>query len=287
LQGAITKPEKYQWFTGQKISDLLPQIETHVLLQADLQYSIIVRKLNNAREIDVLQFSLAKALSDTSSVDNLLLQPKDKIIIFTHSSSVIEAKKEQSVNNSIELVKNDNLQTAQVSKLSSFSRQRLLLPVMDQLKRQAAVGQPLQLVEVDGQVKYPGIYPLVKNARVDSLITAAGGFQESAYLARAELTRNQIEGIAVKKTSKNIELASILKGELSANILLQSKDRLNVHKIPSWSENLTVELRGEFVFPSRNTIRRGETLSDIIAKAGGFTDFSHQEASVFTRVKLK
>ena len=74
---------------------------------------------------------------------------------------------------------------------------------------------------------------------------------------------------------------------MSANILLQSKDRLNVHKIPSWSENLTVELRGEFVFPSRNTIRRGETLSDIIAKAGGFTDFSHQEASVFTRVKLK
>jgi len=287
LKGAITKPGKYQWFTGQKISDVLPQIETHVLLQADLQYSIIVRELNNAREIDVLQFSLAKALSDLSSSDNLLLQPKDKIIIFTHSSSVTEAKKEQSVNNSIEAVKNDNLQASQVNKLSSYSRQRLLLPVMDQLKRQAAVGQPLQLVEVDGQVKYPGIYPLVKNARVDSLITAAGGFQESAYLARAELTRNQIEGIALKKTSKNIELASILKGELSANILLQSKDRLNVHKIPSWSENLMVELKGEFVFPGRYTIRRGEALSDIIAKAGGFTDFAHQESSVFTRVKLK
>lgn len=287
LKGAITKPGKYQWFNGQKISDLLPQIETHVLLQADLQYSIIVRELNNAREIDVLQFSLAKALSDTSSVDNLLLQPKDKIIIFTHSSSVIEAKKERSVNNSIEAVKSDNLQDTEVNKLSSFSRQRLLLPIIDQLKRQAASGQPLQLVEIDGQVKYPGIYPLVKNARVDSLITAAGGFQESAYLARAELTRNQIEGIAVKKISKHIKLASVLKGNMSANILLQSKDRLNVHKIPSWSENLIVELRGEFVFPGRYTIRRGETLSDIIAKAGGFTDFAHQEASVFTRVKLK
>ncbi len=287
LKGAITKPGKYQWFSGQKISDVLPEIETHVLLQADLQYSIIVRELNNAREIYVLQFSLAKALLDTNSKDNLLLQPKDKIIIFTHSSSVAEAKKEQLVNNSIEAIKSDNLQTTQVNKLSSFSRQRLLLPVIDQLKRQAAAGQPLQLVEVDGQVKYPGIYPLVKDARVDSLITAAGGFQESAYLARAELTRNQLEGISVKKISKHVELASVLKGNIDANILLQSKDRLNVHKIPSWSENLIVELKGEFVFPGRYTIRRGETLSDIITKAGGFTDFAHQESSVFTRVKLK
>jgi polysaccharide export outer membrane protein len=287
LQGAITKPGKYQWFSGQKIADILPQIDTHVLLQADLQYSIVVRELNNAREVEVLQFSLANALSDYSSSDNLLLQPKDKVIVFTHSSSLAEAKKEQSISNSIEVIKTDNLQTEQAKKLSSFSRQRLLLPIIDQLKRQASSGQPMQLVEVDGQVKYPGIYPLVKNARVDSLITAAGGFQESAYLARAELTRNQLEGIALKKISKPIELTSILQGDTTANILLQSKDRLNVHKTPSWSENLMVELRGEFVFPGRYTIRRGETLSDIIAKAGGFTEFAHKESSVFTRVKLK
>jgi polysaccharide export outer membrane protein len=287
LNGAITDPGKYQWFKGQKITDVIPQIETHVLLEADLQYSIVVRELNNARDIEVLQFSLAKALSDNSSSDNLLLQPKDKIVVFTHSSSVVEAKKEQSINNSIEAIKSDNLQTEQIETLSSFSRQKLLLPIMDKLKRQAASGQPLQLVEVDGEVKYPGIYPLVKNARVESLITAAGGFQESAYLARAELTRNQIEGITAKKISKNIELASILAGNINANIFLQSKDRLNVHKIPSWSENLMVELKGEFVFPGRYTIRRGETLSDIIAKAGGFTEFAHQEASVYTRIKLK
>lgn len=287
LNGAITKPGKYHWFKGQKISDVLPEIETHVLLQADLQYSIVVRELNSAREIDVLQFSLAKALSDNSASDNLLLQPKDKIFVFTHSSSIAEAKKEQLIDNSIEAIKSDNLHSEEVEKLSSFSRQRLLLPIMDKLKRQAASGQPLKLVEIDGEVKYPGIYPLVNNARVENLITAAGGFQESAYLARAELTRNQIEGISAKKISKNIDLASILKGNIGANILLQSKDRLNVHKIPSWSENLMVELKGEFVFPGRYTIRRGETLSDIIAKAGGFTEFAHQEASVYTRIKLK
>jgi len=295
LNGAVVKPGKYQWVKGQRISDLLPKIETHVSLKADLQYSIIVREINNAREIEVLQFSLAKALanvspnvsSNTNSSDNLLLKPKDKIIIFAQSSTVNEAQKEQNINNSIEGVKENNLSAQAASKLSSFSRQRLLLPVIDKLKRQSAAGKSLQVVEIDGEVKYPGIYPLTKNARVSNLITAAGGFQESAYLARAELTRNQIEGITAKKISKDIELSSILKGDLNANILLQSKDRLNVHKTPAWSENNIVELRGEFVFPGKYTIRRGENLSDLINKAGGFTDYAHQEASVFTRVKLK
>ncbi len=286
LSGAITKPGMYQWFKGQKISDVLPQIDTHVLLEADLQYSLVIREVNNAREIEILQFNLSKALADLSSSDNLLLRPKDKVVVFTHSSSVEQASKEKAVSNSIDAIENDDLQADQINQLSGFSRQRLLLPIIDKLKRQAAAGQPIQLVEVDGKVKYPGVYPLVKNARVDSLILAAGGFLESAYLGRAELTRNKIEGIAAKKTSKNIELSLILAGDANANILLQSKDRLNVHQIPSWSENLTIELKGEFVFPGRYTISRGETLSSIVAKAGGFTAYAHKEGSVFTRLKL-
>ena len=196
-------------------------------------------------------------------------------------------KNEKTFDNSIDNLKSDTTNTDKAKKLSPFSRQRLLLPIIDKLKRQSAAGQPLQLVEIDGEVKYPGVYPLVNNAKVDDLVSAAGGYLESAYLSRAELTRSRIEGIEFKKYSENIKLSAIIKGDRSANILLQSKDRLNIHKIPAWSENLTVELKGEFVFPGRYTIRRGETLSDIITKGGGFTQFAHQEASVFTRAKLK
>ena len=287
ISGAVTTAGKYQWLEGQKISDLLPSIETHVSTNADLYYSLVLRELNNAREIEVLQFSLSKALADKNSNDNLSLQPKDKVLVFSLSESVSEAEEEKVIKSTLEKVKVNKLQEAKIEKLAKFSRQRMLLPVIDQLKRQAASGQPLQLVEIDGEVKYPGVYPLVKNARVNSLITAAGGYQESAYLERAELTRSEIEGIVAKKKSISVNLSSILSGELSENILLASKDRLNVHQIPSWSKNLTVELKGEFVFPGRYTIRRGEKLSEVIAKAGGFTDFAHQQASVFTRLKLK
>jgi polysaccharide export outer membrane protein len=174
-----------------------------------------------------------------------------------------------------------------IKELTVFSRKRLLKPIITKLKRQGGAGQPIQLIEVDGEVKYPDVYPLAVNGRVDDLILAAGGLNESAYLARAEITRNDVGRQYVTKSSISVDLSAAMQGDEKENVLLHSKDRLNVHQIPAWSENHVVELRGEFVFPGKYTIRRGERLSQLIAKAGGFTSFAHQEGSVFTRIKLQ
>jgi len=168
-----------------------------------------------------------------------------------------------------------------------FSRKRLLVPIINKLRRQAGAGEPIQLVEVDGEVKFPGIYPLGKDANVKELIAAAGGVKESAYLARAELTRTELKGISSVKVSKNIKLGNALKGIQEDNILLTSKDRLNIHRIPSWSDNHVIELLGEVLFPGKYTVRRGDSLSSIIHKAGGLTSFADPNGSVFSRTKLK
>jgi len=168
-----------------------------------------------------------------------------------------------------------------------FSRKRLLVPIINKLRRQAGAGEPIQLVEVDGEVKFPGIYPLGKNSDVKELIAAAGGVKESAYLARAELTRTEFKGISSVKVSKNIKLGNALKGIKADNIGLTSKDRLNIHRIPSWSENHVIELRGEVLFPGKYTVRRGDSLSSVIHKAGGLTSFADPNGSVFSRTKLK
>ena len=336
LIGAITRPGKYQWQQGQKITDLLPQIDSHILTHADLYYSLVVREIDIARNIEVLQFSLANAITQPNSNDNVVLQPSDKVLIFSQVEKSIEnkqsldmlafteeelSKKEQQlakkvfkekqfwleygdqdklseldktndtdelINQSIEQMSGGTIKKeVDIKELELFSRQRLLLPIIQKLKRQGAAGQPIQLVEVDGAVKFPGIYPLPINGDVNDLIAAAGGLDESAYLARAEITRSQINSQGASKISLSVDLAAALQGDNNANIILQSKDRLNIHTIPEWSENRVVELRGEFVFPGKYTIRRGESLSDLIEKAGGFTSFAHQEGSVFTRIKLK
>ncbi|RHW76027.1 SLBB domain-containing protein [Colwellia sp. RSH04] len=340
LIGAVSRPGKYQWRDGMKVTDILKGIDSHFLADADLNYSLIVREIDLAKNIEVLQFDIVKALSTPDSTDNIELNSNDKIVVFSQLSKTTNAnlgleqlaftqdeltRKEQQLakesfktkqfwdkygddatieaysaeqqaaadtekllKQSIEQMTGGELEEEiDIKQLALFSRQRLLLPIIEKLKQQGRSGAPIQLVEVDGAVKFPGIYPLTLNAKVDDLVVAAGGLTESAYLAKAEITRNSVKRTGVIKESIDINLGDALKQEFTANIKLSSKDRLNIHKIPAWSENHVVELRGEFVFPGKYTIRRGESLSDLIEKAGGFTTFAHQEGSVFTRVQLR
>lgn len=337
--GAVTRPGKYQWQQGIKIADLLPNLDSHILPSADLSYGLIVRQKDDARNIEVLQFNLARALSITTenSVDNLMLLPSDKILIFSNVTKSVDEKisldelaftkeqlfakerqqaktsydeksfwkkyggsssqrssataedeeAERLANQSLVEITNTVDRTVDIREMALFSRPRLLAPVLRKLRQQGASGQPIQLVEVDGQVKFPGIYPLAQNAKISDLLAAAGGVKESAYLTRAEVTRNTFTAEGATKISLDVDLDLALKEDKSFDIALQSKDRLNVHKIPAWSENHVVELRGEFVFPGKYTIRRGETLADLVTKAGGLTQYAHPDGSVFTRKKLK
>ncbi len=336
--GAVTRPGKYQWHQGQRITDLFPSIDSHMLHSADLNYALVVREMDIARNIEVLQFDITNALSNPNSKDNIALEGNDTVLVFANVIKLIDSKisldslayteealsiKEQELakekykekqfwlkyggeeqlaqfenNDAVAQNMKKKLSIARLSggqlketldpnELALFSRQRLLMPIIDKLKRQGKSGQPIQLVEADGEVKFPGIYPLAKNARVADLIAAAGGLTESAYVVRAEVTRNQVVDYTAQQTSLSFNLASALTGNEKDNFLLTSKDRLNIHQIPAWSENNVVELRGEFVFPGKYTVRRGESLADLIEKAGGFTEFAHQEGSVFTRVQLR
>jgi len=335
--GAATRPGKYQWQAGQRVTDIFPSIDSHLLQTADLNYSIIVREIDNARNIEVLQFDLTNALANPESKDNVPLEGNDKILVFASVVDLLDTKisldslaftQEKLAKKEKELAKDKykekqfwlkygdeeklsqleieaaaaakivELSIAQFSggeieeeqnlkELTLFSRQRLLLPIIEKLKRQGKSGLPIQLVEADGEVKFPGTYPLAKNARVADLVTAAGGLTESAYVVRAEVTRNKIINYMAQQTSITISLSAALVEEEKDNVLLSPRDRLNIHQIPAWSENNVVELRGEFVFPGKYTVRRGESLADLISKAGGFTKFAHQEGSVFTRVQLR
>lgn len=336
--GAVTRPGKYQWKAGQRITDILPNVDSHLLHSADLNYSIIVREIDVARNIEIIQFDLAKAIENPAGIDNVALEGRDTVLVFSNVEDLVESKislnslaftqeslekKEQELAKEKyklkqfwlkygdeEIAKGDVDEDAvaaaklleesiaqfsggkveeevNLKELTLFSRQRLLQPIIERLKRQGKRGQPIQLVEADGEVKFPGIYPLAKNARVADLVAAAGGLTESAYIERSELTRNSIVNHMAQQSSISLSLSKALNGNKENNPLLAAKDRLNVHKVPAWSENNVIELRGEFVFPGKYTVRRGESLADLIKKAGGFTDFAHQEGSVFTRVQLR
>jgi protein involved in polysaccharide export with SLBB domain len=181
---------------------------------------------------------------------------------------------------------NEQSQELKAEDYAFFSRHNLLLPIIEKLKQQASIAQAMQLVEINGNVTYPGIYPLTVSGEVADLVTAAGGLLESAYTKQAEITRIVL-GDASQVEHVRFDLESALKGESQNNITLRSKDSINIFSIPNWQENVKVELKGELKFPGTYTIRRGETLTDLLKRAGGFSDFAEQNAAIFTRVSIK
>jgi len=334
--GAVSRPGKYQWHVGQKVTDLLPNIHGYMLDDADLNYSIVVREKDIGRNIEIVQFSLFNAISNPESKDNIELNQQDRVLVFSVNDKLVsdapsldsmamtqeelfKLEKEKAkldfedrqfwlefgeekpfeevdeLDESLKLAKQsmEELIGGEVNEelelkdMGLFSRQRMLAPVILKLKQQAASGEPIQLIEVVGAVKYPGVYPLAINSEVNELIYASGGLLESAYLDKADITRNIITDNKAMKSSINVSLKESLAGNKQHNISIKSKDRLNVHVIPAWQENHTVELRGEFMFPGKYTIQRGESLSQLIERAGGYTEYAYKDASVFTREKLK
>lgn len=170
-----------------------------------------------------------------------------------------------------------------------LARQDLLVPILEQLRRQASSIAPLAIASVFGEVKVPGEYPIAKNATVQELISAAGGLKDSAFVQRAELSRLLEQGssgnqINVRNYQVNLaELASLD----PAITLLQSRDRLNVFPMPDWSDNRSIEIGGEVKFPGVYQITKGETLSQLIERAGGFTEAAFPFGAVFTREKIQ
>ncbi len=169
-----------------------------------------------------------------------------------------------------------------------FTRKQLLSPVIAQLREQGKAGAPIRIAEIAGAVKFPGEYPIAENGSVKDLIIAAGGLIDSAYTESVELTRfNAGAGAADSDVEhQQLHLADVL-GANSAGYALQSRDQLNVMTEPNYQEQMTVTLKGEVQFPGTYTIRRGETFSEVLKRAGGLTRFAFARGTVFTRERLK
>jgi len=294
LIGAVVRPGSYQWHQGKRISDVLKSVRGDLLPQADLSYGLLVREININGDIEVHQFDVALAIIKNSEND-LALTANDKIIVFSEfeekeaektatASSASRSKEGQN----IEQLSKQDLADKQLTadSYAPFSRNNLLTPIIEKLKRQASTEQAIQLVEINGSVTYPGVYPLTIGGEVADLVTAAGGLLESAYTKKAEITR-MVDGDASKVEHIKIDFDQVVNGNEQNRIALQSKDSLNIFAIPNWQENVKVTLKGELLFPGTYTIRRGETLTNLLERAGGFSDFAEQKAAVFIRQSVK
>ena len=142
-------------------------------------------------------------------------------------------------------------------------------------------------VTIGGEVQRPGKYRLFENMRVRDLIYDAGNLKRSAYLREAEITRLMKTEKGVLSKVININLGEALKENPEHNILLAEDDYLFVRQIPEWYTEKTVTITGEVKFPGEYSISKGERLSSVLERAGGFTEYAYLKGAFFTRDSAK
>ena len=138
-----------------------------------------------------------------------------------------------------------------------------------------------------GAVKKPGEFGLHDQMRLKDLIEYAGGLLMEANQQDAEITRVTITPEGPETSRLDVNLRRALNGAPRDNVLLKPNDYVFVRTIPDWALYKLVKIEGEVKYPGNYAIKKGETLSSLISRAGGFTDNAYTKGAFFTRQSVK
>jgi polysaccharide biosynthesis/export protein len=147
--------------------------------------------------------------------------------------------------------------------------------------------QDKRSASISGEVYRPGEYRFTMGMKISNLLDAAGGLRKNAYLKDAELTRRRISQTGMETEKIDIDLEKVITKDPSQDIELQDYDHLIVRMIPQLEFNRIAIISGEVRFPGAYPIKRSETISSLIERAGGFTDEAYLRGTVFTRESAK
>ena len=147
---------------------------------------------------------------------------------------------------------------------------------------------PKKSVFVVGDVTNPGTYQFMENMTVRDLIFKAGNVLDSTYLDEAEITSTEIvEGKIGKLAHKNINLRKALEGDAANNLILAPNDRLLVKRIADYQNVRIVNISGQIMFAGKYPLKKGEKVSDLIERAGGYTPHAYLRGAYFTRERVR
>ncbi|NVK74107.1 MAG: SLBB domain-containing protein [Oceanospirillaceae bacterium] len=248
LTGHVLRPKQMAWQPNMRVSDLVYSLDALKALP-QLKSALLIREILPLRTLEVEVVQLDRALQMKGSAFDKILNPQDELLVLGFSEE----------------------------------REELLTPLIEKLEQQASAGNSAKVVSISGLVRFPGKYPLAKDMDAHQLIELAGGLAESAYSLNSEVTRISLTD--PEHTQVEHHFIDLVASD--NQFKLQSRDVLNVRQRPEYREFATIEVKGEVKFPGIYRIKKGETLRDLMKRVGGFTDFAHVEATLFTRAELK
>ncbi len=151
-----------------------------------------------------------------------------------------------------------------------FEEEPELLPVL--IENAVAVG---------GAVRRPGAYPVAGPVNAAALVTIAEGLLGSTSSITLDVVRaNGAETVQERIDASGLETAL-------ATTRLAPGDDLRFNAARPQFESGAVLLSGEFNRPGLYSVRKGETLAQLVARAGGVSPLAYPYGAIFTRRSVK
>lgn len=136
------------------------------------------------------------------------------------------------------------------------------------------------VVSVWGDVRTPGTYRTAGQIRLSDAVHLAGGLGPDAQTGDVQVFRYLPDG---KLKIFSVSLTSAMGGEASANIMLEPRDRLLIHRNPDAVEPATVNVEGEVGKPGRYPLTTNMTVGELIKVGGGLKPSADAQTADLTR----
>jgi len=227
LEGHVYRPGNYEWKPGMRLKDVVTSYDV-LLPQPNTDYGEIIRLIPPDLHPTTVPFNPGKLLAGEAA-QNIELAQHDTIRVFkwdersseqvTISGMVFDPNEyrlvpDMKVRDLIDtaggLRKNAYLRTAEITR-RHISQEGMTSEKIEINLEKAIAGDsdnniPLRdydylvirpipdlqfnmTVEIAGEVRFPGMYPIQKQETLSSLIERAGGYSDQAYLQGAVFTR--------------------------------------------------------------------------------------------------
>lgn len=247
LAGAVEEPGTYPLTERMHLQDL---IDAGLRLSPDAETAVayVLRKPDPAGDMHVLAVQLKPGSPD---LGRFTLESNDTLLVLSAKS----------------IVGHD------------------LVATNDELRKQARPDAPAMVFSISGEVKFPGDYPLGEGMTLAQALELAGGYTEPAQAHSAEITHAARDGKGTFVVlPEEVQLADPVK---LAGVTLASRDSIVIRRQPGFEDERVITLQGEVKYPGSYRVRRGDYLSDVIVRAGGFTDMANVHGGVYTRVAVR
>jgi polysaccharide biosynthesis/export protein len=292
LSGNVYRPGKYEYKTGMKVTDIIPDFKS-LLPETYFEYAIILRKDPPGFLDRLIPFNLEKAINGKTGTDNMPLQPRDAVIIYSRDyfepdrtvyigGAVNNPGKQKILDNmkvrdliiqagglleeasddkgelyrrvfDKEIVATQKIEFNVRLSLIGDEKNNIELKKYDMVYIRSKKGwEEEKRVSLKGEMTYPGEYILLKGETLGSLIERAGGFTIDAYLPAATLTRVSVKDLERKRNEDYVN-------RLQSDALTMTTEMVAKQQQAGDVQNLLLQQQ-----QLMNRMRNGETAGRVV-----------------------